>query len=106
MVQDRSPMLNGRNWLIEDIAGAGVINDSKASLHFLHDGSLVGDMTCNRLIGSFESPEERSALHLTGATRMDSPPASSDQERKLLGLLAQVTSHRFDETGVLILATA
>lgn len=106
MAQDDAPMLVGRGWLIENIAGRGVIDRSPASLQFLPDGSLAGNTTCNRLIGSFEADEGALTLELTGTTMMACPPAMANQEQNLLDFLAQVISYSVDDTGALILETA
>ncbi len=106
MAQENAPMLVGREWLIQDIAGMGVIDNSPASLLFLPDGSLAGNTTCNRLIGSYEAADSGLTLGLLGTTMMACPPALADQEQKLLRSLAQVTSFRVDDTGALILKTA
>lgn len=106
MAQDEAPMLVGREWLIEDIAGRGVIDDSAASLQFLPDGSLAGNTTCNRLIGSFEAKGSALTLGLAGTTMMACAPAMAGQEQFLLELLAQVRSFSVDANGALILETA
>lgn len=106
MAQDQTPVLAGREWLIEDIAGRGVIDRSPASLQFLPDGSLAGNTTCNRLIGSYEQSDGGVSLTLTGTTMMACPPAMANQEQALLELLPQVVSSTFSETGALILTTS
>jgi len=53
MAQEADPKFTSREWIIEDIGGKGVIDNSPASLLFMSDGSLAGYGTCNRLIASY-----------------------------------------------------
>ena len=106
------PLLQGAEWVIEDIASAGVIDNSHAALQFLPDGRLAGSTGCNRLMGSYKSGAADAAgaaqlsLQSAGTSRMACPPALMNQERKLLNLLPQVASYRIDRTGALELRTA
>ena len=102
---DETPLL-GREWFVEDIAGGGVIDRTRPSLHFLRDGRLAGDATCNRFFGTYTITGERLALAPAGTTRKLCPEALMDQERKLLDFLLKVTGFRIDPTGALILTTA
>ena len=105
MANDDTPLL-GREWQIEDIAGAGVIDDSHASLQFMADGSLSGSATCNRIIGSYQSGGKDLTIAPVGTTMMACPEALMAQEAKLLGLLPTVSSYEIDETGALLLVGA
>ncbi len=105
MSTDPTPLL-GREWMIEDIAGRGVIDNSHATLHFLSDGRLAGSASCNRMIGSYETTPGRLTVTIAGATMMACPEALMNQERKLLDWLPTVTSYRIDATGALILMAA
>ena len=106
MAQDQTPALIGREWIIEDIDGAGVIDGSPASLLFQEDGRLAGNATCNRLIGTFETDGDTLTLSPAGTTMMACPPALEEQERRLLSLLEAVARFRFEADGALILQTA
>ena len=102
---DTTP-LRGREWVVETIAGAGVIDNSHASLHFLPDGRLAGSATCNRIIGSYKADGGKLTMAMPGTTMMACPPALMNQERKLLQLLPTVKGYRIDTTGALVLALA
>ena len=104
MAHDTAPLL-GQEWVIEDIASAGVIDNSHAALQFLPDGRLAGSTGCNRILGSYESNSTKLSLQLGGTTMMACPPALMNQEQKLLNLLAKVVSYRIDRTGALELRT-
>ena len=105
MAHDKQPLL-GQEWVIEDIAGAGVIDNSHATLQFLPTGRLAGSATCNRILGSYESDVGKLLIQPAGTTMMACPPALMNQERKLLDLLPAIVSYRIDKTGALVLSTA
>ena len=102
---DETPLL-GREWVVEDIAGGGVIDGARPTLHFLRDGRLAGDATCNRFVGTYEIIGDRLTLAPAGTTRKRCPEALLHQERKLLALLPKVMGFRIDPTGALIFTTA
>lgn len=95
-----------REWVIEDIAGRGVIDKSRATLHFLPAGHLAGSATCNRIVGRYEETGERLPLAPAGTTMMACPEVLMRQERALLKLLPAVKRYRIDSTGALVLTTA
>ena len=105
MAHDKQPLL-GQEWVIEDIAGAGVVDNSHATLQFLPNGRLAGSATCNRILGSYETQATKLRIQPAGTTMMACPPALMNQERKLLDLLPAVASYRIDKTGALVLSTA
>ncbi|HUW25907.1 MAG TPA: serine hydrolase [Gallionella sp.] len=104
MATDKAPLL-GQEWVIEDIAGNGVIDNSHASLQFFSDGSLAGSATCNRILGSYKSNGKRLTITPAGTTMMMCPEALMNQEYQLLKLLPTVESYRLDKTGALVLTT-
>lgn len=104
MAHDKMPLL-GQEWVIEDIAGAGVVDNSHATLQFLPNGRLAGSATCNRFFGSYESDAAKLRIQTAGATKMACPPALMNQENKLLQLLPAIESYRIDRTGALVLST-
>ncbi len=105
MANDMAPLL-GQEWVIEDIAGSGVIDDSLPSLQFLADGQLAGNATCNRIIGSYQSNGKHLKITTVGTTMMACPEALMNQEQKLLKLLPNIESYLIDKTGALILTTS
>jgi len=105
MATDAGPLL-GREWVIEDIAGDGVIDQSNATLQFLPDGRLAGSATCNRIVGRYEQKGERLTIAPAGTTMMACPEALMRQERALLTLLPTVERYRIENSGALVLKTA
>lgn len=106
MAQQVTPALVGREWMIEDIGGKGVIDNSPASLLFLPDGRLAGNAGCNRLIASYQQDGQTLRLSPAGTTRMMCPPALMEQEQRLLEILPLINGYTIDATGALVLATA
>ena len=98
--------LQAGEWRVEDIAGAGVIDNSPATLLFAPDGRLSGNASCNRLIASYKVKGSKLTISPTGTTMMACPPALINQERKLVDLLGTVTGYSIDRTGTLILTSA
>ncbi|MGP1691963.1 MAG: META domain-containing protein [Giesbergeria sp.] len=94
-----------QEWAIEHIAGAGVIDNSHATLQFFADGRLAGSATCNRIIGSYTSEGQTLSIAPVGTTMMACPEALMNQEKKLLDLLPKLESYRMDATGALVLRT-
>ena len=92
--------------MVENIAGAGVIDDSHGALQFLPGGRLAGSATCNRILGSYELQDAKLRIQPAGTTMMACPEALMDQERRLLNLLPAIESYRIDKTGALVLRTA
>lgn len=105
MANDKTPLL-GQEWVVEDIASAGVVDNSHATLQFLPGGRLAGNATCNRFLGRYESTGSQLHIEPAGATKMACPAALMHQETKLLQLLPAVQSYRIDTTGALVLSTA
>jgi CubicO group peptidase (beta-lactamase class C family) len=105
IAHDDMPLL-GREWRIEDVEGMGVIDFSNATLHFMSDGTLAGNATCNRLIGSYEIEGDALTVAPTGATMMACPEALMAQEQRILDLLPKIERYVIDETGALILIAA
>lgn len=105
IAHDSTSALSGEEWVIEDIAGAGVIDDSHASLQFLAEGRLAGSGGCNRLIGSYTVNGDSLSIAQAGTTMMACAPALMNQEQKLLELLPEITNYAIDKTGGLVLTT-
>ena len=105
MATDKSPLL-GSEWVVENIAGGGVIDNSRATLQFLPEGRLGGSGGCNRLLASYKTQGNTLSISKAGATMMACPPALMNQERKLFDLLSQVKHWKIDKTGALTLTTA
>ncbi len=103
---DPASLLQGVEWRVEDIAGAGIVDGSRATLNFGADGQLAGSGSCNQYSGSYTLTGE--ALRVsskTAMTLMACVPELMDQESRLLQLLSQVQRFKISADGALILET-
>lgn len=98
-------LLTGEEWIVEELAGRGVIDDARATLTFGADGRLSGSTSCNNYFAGYRANNGRLAFTNSGATKRACPPAVTDQESRFLAVLNAVSSYRFDKTGALILST-
>jgi putative lipoprotein len=95
--------LQGGTWVVEDIAGGGVIDDSRVTLVFEADG-VGGQASCNSYRARWTLEDGRLSIADPAVTMMACPEALMNQERRFLEALASADSVSFDETGALILA--
>jgi heat shock protein HslJ len=79
--------LTGSEWLLEDLAGAGVIDNVQATLAFPEAAKVSGKGSCNRFFGPAEIAGNAIKLGPLGATRMACPEAVMNQETKYLKAL-------------------
>lgn len=101
---DPAELLTGGTWVVEDLAGRGVIDASRMTLRFRPDGRLAGRASCNRYTASYV---------LTGALEIDAvagtdkscAPALMNQEQLFLHLLRDVRRFAITDTGALRLVT-
>jgi heat shock protein HslJ len=92
-----SGALTGSTWVLEDIGGAGVIDDARATLEFPEPGKVSGRGSCNRFFGTVEQNGDRLHLRPLGTTRMACPEAVMDQEKRYLDRLQ--AAERFEVEG-------
>lgn len=95
--------LVGGEWVIEDINGGGVIDNSRASLMFGEDGRVSGMGSCNNYNAGYTLTGEGLSFSRAAATLRACAPALMDQEQKFFDTLAKVSGFSIDETGALIL---
>ena len=98
-------LLQGAEWVVEDIDGKGVVDFSRATLSFKEDGQLAGLASCNSYAAVFELTGEGLTIGPARNTRRACAPALNDQEQRFLSILAEVQSFEISETGALILRT-
>ena len=98
--------LTGAEWVIEDIGGGGVIDNSRATLVFAADGVLTGRASCNVYRARYTLGE--TTLAVSGLTLTDKvcAPSLMQQELRFLDLLARALTYSFSDTGALLLDTA
>ncbi len=96
-------LLLGPAWVVEDIAGGGIIDGSRVTLDFRADGRLAGRASCNRYTARFELTGESLTVAPAASTRMACAPALMRQERRFLEALERVFRFDLDATGALLL---
>ena len=102
---DPKSLLVGGEWVVEDINGGGVIDNSRASLMFGEDGRVSGRGSCNNYNAGYTLTGEGLSFSRAAATLKACAPALMNQERKFFDTLAKVSGFSIDETGALILTT-
>jgi len=103
---DRQRLLRGAVWVVEDLAGTGLIDRSRITIEFLEDNRMAGRASCNRYTGSYQLRGEGIAVGPLASTRMACAPALMNQEDRFLRLLGEVISVRIGQHGELLLSTA
>lgn len=103
---DLKAAIVGPEWIVEDIAGRGVIDDARATLRFGNDGRVDGDTSCNRYFGEYTVKESEIQFRNSGVTKRACAPAVMDQESRFLAVFNAVDRYRVDDgTGTLVLST-
>lgn len=104
---DLKAAIVGPEWIVEDIAGRGVIDDARATLRFGNDGRVDGDTSCNRYFGEYTVKESEIQFRNSGVTKRACAPAVMDQESRFLAVFNAVDRYRVDDgTGTLVLSHA
>jgi heat shock protein HslJ len=94
--------LAGTEWLLEDLGGAGVIENVQATLTFPEAGKTVGNGSCNRFFGPAEITGSTIELGPLGSTRMACPEAVMNQETKYLDALQAAERFEWKDPYLLI----
>ena len=92
-------------WIAEDIAGAGIIDNSHVTLVFQADGSVSGSASCNRYVGQATLTGDRLAFAPLATTQMACAPALMEQEERYLGVLGKAERVTLDANGFLELTS-
>ncbi|WP_417515729.1 META domain-containing protein [Marinobacter sp.] len=103
---DPQRLFRGAEWVVEDLAGAGIIDSSRMTVEFLDDNRLAGRASCNRYGGQYELTAEGVSFDNLFATRMACAPALMNQENRFLELMAKVKRAAIGRNGQLILTTS
>ncbi len=98
--------LQGAEWVVEDIGGGGIIDNSRVTIRFGNDGRLSGRGGCNSYGAPYTLDGNGLKIGRAAATMMACAPALMRQEGTFIRLLEQV--QRFDRTadGGLVLVAA
>lgn len=95
--------LQGVEWVVEDIGGGGVIDNSRATLNFGKDGKLTGRASCNNYTAAYTWSGNSLSIGQGASTMMACAAALMDQERRFVDILQGVQRYEFSDTGALVL---
>lgn len=101
-------LIRESEWVLEDLNGGGVIDNSHMTLTLGADGRLHGDSGCNYYNGSYTLEGETLGVSPNLVSTMRACVADSlmQQEQAFLKTLAQMTAATLDDTGALVLSGA
>ncbi|SFX79525.1 META domain-containing protein [Marinospirillum alkaliphilum] len=100
---DPVSLLTQGEWMIEDIAGRGIIDSSRVSLRFSADGRISGTGSCNRYAGSYHLSGEGLQIGPLLATKMACAPALMQQEQTFFRVLEATSAFDITPDGALLL---
>jgi heat shock protein HslJ len=100
---DPASLLKGKEWIVEDIDRAGIIDNSRASLNFGDDGHLYGRGSCNTYNARYTLTGEALTVQNPATTLMACAPSLMEQEGRFFAVLQGVQRFEIDPTGALIL---
>ena len=95
--------LSGK-WVVEDILGGGIIDDSRVTLDF-SEQRVAGKASCNSYQGTWSIEDGKLSIVDVAVTMMACPEALMNQERRFLDALNSADGMRFDDTGALFLTS-
>jgi heat shock protein HslJ len=94
------------NWLAEDIAGKGVVDNAQSTLEVKADGTVGGSTAVNRYGGTAKIGDQKIEFGPLAMTRRAGPPALMDQETKFTDALTRAVGFRIEENGLMYLMDA
>ena len=98
-------LLAGREWVVEDLDGGGIIDRSRITLEFdATSNRLSGRASCNRYTAGYTLSGERLSITGAAATRMACAPSLMNQEQKFFRILEGIDRFDIDPTGALVLS--
>jgi len=98
-------LLQGAEWVVEDINRTGIIDRSRATINFGTDGRISGRASCNTYTGEYTLTGEGLTVAKTATTRMACAPALMRQEDLFLDVLRNLQRFTLSPDGALILQT-
>ena len=98
--------LTGSHWQVEDIDGAGVVDNSHTTIDFIEAGQAAGDTGCNRWSGGFTRDGQSLSFGPMAGTRRACAAALMDQETSFYQAMARVSGWEVQGTGLLHLVDA
>jgi heat shock protein HslJ/uncharacterized lipoprotein YbaY len=102
---DPATLLQGAEWVVDDIDGGGIIDRSRVTIQFGDDGRVSGRSGCNQYSGPYRVGGESLEITDLAGTLMACVPALNEQEGRFLQILADARTFALDATGTLVLRT-
>jgi len=98
------PALNGTHWVLEQINGSPVIENTLPSLSFQGDKEVGGNASCNRFNGSYEIKDGALTFSPLATTMMACPDPAGlmEQEAAYLKALEAAASYRVEDGKLLV----
>ncbi|WP_285276571.1 META domain-containing protein [Halopseudomonas bauzanensis] len=103
---DPARLLQGGEWVVEDINGGGIIDRSRVTLNFWRNGQVNGRASCNNFMGEYRLSGEGLSISSPATTRKACAPSLMEQEQRVLRNLQTLQGFDFDDTGALLLRSA
>jgi heat shock protein HslJ/membrane-bound inhibitor of C-type lysozyme len=99
-------LFRGAEWVVDDLAGTGIIDRSRMTIRFLDNNRVAGRASCNRYSGGYQLTGEGGITfdHLA-VTRMACAPALMNQEDRFLDVLSRASGVRIGRHGELLVST-
>ena len=98
-------LLQGAEWVVEDINGTGIIDSSRVTLNFSADRRISGRASSNTYTGAYTLTGETLTISKTGVTMMACAPALMRQEDLFLDILKNVRGFELAPDGALLPAS-
>ena len=102
---DPMDLLAEHEWVVEDIAKQGIIDNSRVTINFDREGRAYGVSSCNSYSAAYELTGENLIFKAPMGTLKACAPALMNQEQKFLELIGKVNRYDIDGYGALILTT-
>jgi heat shock protein HslJ len=96
--------LAGTKWSLEDLAGKGVVDNSRATLEFTADTAVSGSGSCNRFRGPVTVSGGAMSFGALAATKMFCGEAVTNQESEYFAALDAAERWEIKEPFLLIYA--
>jgi heat shock protein HslJ/uncharacterized lipoprotein YbaY len=103
---DPAAVLVGAEWVVEDIGGGGIIDNSRVTVTFGPAGELYGRAGCNTFTGRHALTGEGLTASRVATTAKACAPSLMAQEARVLELLRGVQRFSFAPDGALLLHAA
>jgi heat shock protein HslJ len=99
-------LLQGKEWVVEDIDRGGIIDRSRVTLNFDAKNRVFGRAGCNTYNGGYTLTGEGLSVTSPASTMMACAESLMSQEQKFLEILGSVERFEVSDTGALILHAA